>query len=226
MRRSLLASVLLALLLPAVGAADAATAGRVASLSGALLAAKADGRIAALALDSAVDAGDTLHTDSAAWAMIRFNDGSAVTIKPDSQFRVQEFEFRQNDASADKAILVLIKGGLRALTGLIGKRNRNDAYNMRTPTATIGIRGTDYGLQYCAAGECAGKTSTSGEPLADGLHLEVFEGRIAVVNEAGSIELGARQFGYVKDRGTPPATAADGYHDAGMGTGAGECVAR
>lgn len=222
MRRSLLASLLLALLLSAVGAAGAATAGRVASLSGALLAAKADGRSAALAVDSAVDAGDTLHTDAAAWAMIRFNDGSAITIRPDSRFRVQEFEFQQGEASADKAIFVLIKGGLRALTGLIGKRN--NAYSMLTPTATIGIRGTDYGLQYCAAGDCAGKASASGEPLADGLHLEVFEGRIAVVNEAGSIELGAGQFGYVKDRGTAPAAAADGYRDAGAGTG--ECVAR
>lgn len=111
---------------------------------------------------------------------------------------------------------------MRALTGLIGKRS--DAYSMRTPTATIGIRGTDYGLQYCAADDCAGKKTVSGEPLADGLHLEVFEGAIAVVNEAGSIELGAGQFGHVKDRGTPPAAVADGYRDAGAGTG--ECIAR
>lgn len=226
MPQNLLANALLALLLGTTAVtAGAATAGHVASLAGSLLAAKQDGRKVALAVNSPVDAGDILYTDAAGWASIRFRDGGTVALKPDSQFQVREFEFRENDAAEDKAVFVLLKGGLRALTGLIGKRNKPGAYSMRTPTATIGIRGTDYGLRHCADGGCAGRKTVAGAPLADGLHLEVFAGRIFVANDAGSIDLGAGEFGYVKDQASAPVTASDGYHDPAPDAGPGECVA-
>jgi hypothetical protein len=215
--------MLMVLLSVAVEAA-AATAGYVASVSGSLLAARQNGRKVVLGLNSPVEAGDILHTDTAAWASIRFNDGGTVVIKPDSRFQVREFEFRENDAAADKAVFVLLKGGLRALTGLIGKRNRLGSYSMRTPTATIGIRGTGYGLQYCVDGGCAGRKTLSGQPLSDGLHLEVFDGAISVTNNAGSIDLGAGTFGFVKDPVTPPATVSDGYRDPLPGATPGECA--
>ncbi|MDP1610198.1 MAG: FecR family protein [Sulfuritalea sp.] len=224
MFRSRLVSALLIFFLSAAVEAGAATAGRVASLSGSLMAAKLDGRKVALAVNSPIDTGDTLHTDSTAWALVRFNDGSVVTIKPDSRFQVQEFDFEESDPARDNIVLVLVKGGLRAVTGLIGKRHKPGAYRLRTLTATIGIRGTDYGVQYCSGGDCAGKKTLSGEVLADGLHLEVFEGGISVTNDAGSIDLAVGQFGYVKDHATLPVAGSDGYHDPGAAPRAGECA--
>ena len=224
MRQSPLARFLMMVLLSVAAEAGAATAGYVASVTGSLLAAKQDGRRVVLVQNSPVDAGDMLHTDAEAWASIRFNDGGTVAIKPGSRFQIREYEFRENDSGGDKAVFVLLKGGLRALTGLIGKRNRPGSYSMRTPTATIGIRGTGYGLQYCVEGDCAGRKTLSGQPLSDGLHLEVFDGAISVTNSAGSIELGAGTFGLVKDPVTPPAEVSDGYRDPQGGAMPGECV--
>lgn len=225
MRPNRLASLLpLCLLLSVAVEAVAATAGHVASLSGPLMAARQDGRKVALTLNSPVESGDILVADSGTWAAIRFRDGGTITIKPDSRFQVREFEFRENDGAEDKALFVLLKGGVRALTGLIGKRSRPGAYSMRTPTATIGIRGTGYGMQYCADGDCAGRKSLSGRPLPDGLHLEVFEGSISVANDGGSVDLGVGDFGYVRDAATPPAVVSDGYHDPLPGGAPGSCV--
>lgn len=223
--KSLLVSTLaVAALLSGVSAA-AAPAGRVTALSGSLVGAKADGKKIAMGIDSAVDEGDTLLTYEESRATIRFNDGSTVMLRPDSRFRVQQFGFAADEPAKDKAILSLLKGGLRAITGLVGKRTA-DSYKMHTPTATIGIRGTDYALLYCAGGECANLEDTAGKPLADGLHIEVLEGNILVGNEGGGVSLGAGQFGFVKDPGSAPAAAPSGYRNPPPAGGSGACNAR
>lgn len=223
MARNPLVKLLPAFWLVIAGVAAAAPVGQIVSLSGSIMAAKQDGRRLVLALNSPVDAGDTLHTDATASARVRFSDGGTVSLRPDSQFRVEDYRFAEGEPGSDKAILVLIKGSLRAVTGLIGKRGSAAAYSMRAPNATIGIRGTDYGLQHCAAGSCAGRKSIGGAPLADGLHVEVFDGAILVGNEAGRVEVTAGSFAYVRDAGTSPAVVSDGYRSPGGG-GVAECV--
>ena len=54
----------------------------------------------------------------------------------------------QNGAS--RAFFSLLKGGFRSISGLIGKVN-HDEYQVTTPVATIGIRGTDYLVVICDA---------------------------------------------------------------------------
>lgn len=222
-KNPLVSALAMAALLFGVSAA-AAPAGRITALSGSLIGAKADGKKNALGIDSEVDEGDTLLTYGDSRATIRFNDGSRVMMKPDSQFRVQKFDFAANEPAKDMAILSLLKGGLRAITGLVGKRTA-DSYRMRTPTATIGIRGTDYALLYCAAGECANLEDTTGKPLADGLHIEVLDGNIFVGNAGGGVNLGVGQFGFVQDQDTPPAAGTSGYHDPAPAGGAATCIA-
>lgn len=223
MARNPLAKLLPLIWLAVAGIATAEPAGQVLAVSGTLMAAKQDGRMRVLAANSAVDAGDTLQTDSTASARIRFADGGSVSLRPDSQLRIDEYRFAAGDPANDKMILALLKGGLRAITGLIGKRSRAEAYSMRAPNATIGIRGTDYGLQHCAAGACAGLKDGSGTALADGLHAEVFDGSIVVGNGAGSVVVAAGGFAYVRDATTAPVTVTDGYRAPREG-GVGECV--
>jgi hypothetical protein len=68
-------------------------------------------------------------------------DGGIVALRPDTVFRVDQYR-AQGDAS-DKMFMSLLKGAMRSITGWIGKHN-NAAYLVTTPTATIGIRGTDH----------------------------------------------------------------------------------
>lgn len=53
-------------------------------------------------------------------------------------------EFRYDPVSRDGNMLVsVLKGSMRFVTGLLGKQHPA-AVGIRTPTATIGIRGTDF----------------------------------------------------------------------------------
>jgi len=57
-------------------------------------------------------------------------------------------------AKRENAVFRLFRGGLRVITGLIGKRNPR-GFRIRTGIATIGIRGTAFDV-VCAGGDCAG----------------------------------------------------------------------
>ena len=203
------ASSALALLILVVPAAGwAAPAGEVTHVSGALLVRKADGSSKILAPQSKVEEGDLLATAGDTYARVKFTDGGEVTLRPNTQLRIETFNFEQSQAGKDSAIFSLLKGGLRTLTGLVGKR-KPDSYQMRTATATIGIRGTNYGALLCQA-DCQNVRTNEGQTPADGLHVDVAEGIISVTNQGGQVLFSAGQFGYAQSLTTKPANVPPG----------------
>ncbi|HEY0490252.1 MAG TPA: FecR family protein [Telluria sp.] len=175
-------------------------AGTVVHLSGPLMAKKADGSIKVLARKSEVEQGDTLIAEKGTYAQIRFIDNSEVTLKPDTNFKIEAFAYDEGKPDADSASFTLVKGGLRSVTGLLGKRNK-EKFSLKTPTATIGIRGTTFIAQYVGAG---GVPVPAGPSLAPGLHVHVIDGMIAVTNPGGAMNFAAGQFGFVRSSITPP----------------------
>lgn len=125
----------------------AQVAGTVTHLSGPLLAKKADGTVKVLSAKSNVEQGDTLVTEKETYARIKFIDNSEITLRPNSQFKIEDFSFEEDAPEKDKASFNLVKGGLRAVTGALGKRSK-EKFGMNTPTATIGIRGTIFIAEY------------------------------------------------------------------------------
>jgi hypothetical protein len=145
---NMLKSLLCAVLLLAGGGAWAAqVVGVVAHLSGPLLDRKADGSVKVLGLKSEIENGDTLVSEKNTYAQIRFVDNSEITLKPGTTFRVDNFNYDAGKPEADSAAFDLVKGGLRSVTGLLGKRNK-EKFSLKTPSATIGIRGTTFIAQY------------------------------------------------------------------------------
>ncbi len=193
------AIALLILVAPAAG--SAAPAGEVTHVSGALLLRKADGSSKILAPKSQVEAGDLLATATDTYARVKFTDGGEVTLRPNTQLRIESFSFEQNASAKDSAIFSLLKGGLRTITGLVGKRKPN-SYEMRTTVATIGIRGTNYGAQICQD-DCQNLTNNDGKVPSNGLHLDVADGIISVTNQGGQVLFSVGQFGYVQNFTTP-----------------------
>lgn len=169
--------------------------GQVINLNGPLFAHGSTGVVRVLAKDSAVEVGDLLVTEKRTYARIRFVDQSTVTLRPETQFRVESFSYAQDKPETDNAVLNLVKGGMRALTGEIGKRHRPDDYQVKTPAATIGIRGTVYEVRVCA-GNCAGQ--------ADGIYFYVLQGEIEVGNASGTVLIGTGQYAFVSDSATVP----------------------
>lgn len=141
-------ALLFAITLLATAAAYAAqVVGTVANLSGPLLAKKADGTVKVLSQKSNVEQGDTLISEKDTYARIRFIDNSEITLRPNSQLKIDDFSFEEDKPEKDSASFNLVKGGLRAVTGMLGKRSK-EKFGMNTPTATIGIRGTIFIAEY------------------------------------------------------------------------------
>lgn len=184
--------------------AQAGTAGEVTHLSGTLSVKHPDGTTKLLAVKSTVHEGDLLTTEDETYARVKFADGAEVVLRPGSQLKVESYAFNQAKSEDDNVVLSMLKGGLRAVSGLIGKRNR-DKVNFSTTTATIGIRGTHFGALLCQ-GDCGNVPTTSGKPPPNGLHLDVADGTIVVKNGAGQVQINAGQFGYVASQNTPPIT--------------------
>jgi hypothetical protein len=163
--------------------------GRVTHLSGPLFAKKADGTMRVLSTNSAVEQGDTLVTEKKTYARIKFTDNSEIIMRPGTQLKVSEYNFDQAKPKEDKVIMNLIKGGMRAITGLIGKRGELDSYKLMTVTAVAGIRGTIYECRICED-NCGS--------IPNGFYLFVLEGIMNVSNKVGSQDVSAGQYVYVR----------------------------
>jgi len=173
----------------------AAGAGTVTHLSGTLSVQRADGSVWILSQKSEVNPGDVLTTQRDSYAQINFIDGSSLTMRPNTQIKVEQYNFAQDRPQDDNSFLRLIKGGLRTVTGLIGKRGNQDAYQIGTNTAAIGIRGSSGDTIDNATGGCEGVTPGC-EKLPAGVYHATYTGSYIMRNEGGSQIIGEGQFGF------------------------------
>ena len=169
-------------------------------------------QIVTLAINSAVQKGDVISTQRDSFGQIRFTDGSVSTLRPNSTIRVDDYSFNQNAPQTDNAIIALLKGGLRTATGLIGKRGNQDAYAIKTSTATIGIRGSVGDTMDCTSG-CEGVTGRSGG-LAPGVYHVTHTDLFVMITNQGQILISQGQFGFSGDINKPPVLLTG---DPGMG---------
>jgi FecR protein len=152
-------ATLLCALAAAFPLAAQANAGVAQFTAGPVSVNKASGS-AALSKGGVVASGETIVTGQDGRAQLRFSDGGLVSLTPNSQFRIDNYA-DVNDGKADRFLVNLLQGGMRAITGLIGKRNR-DNYKVQTATATIGIRGSAFSLAYNPDGSLAVTTELDG----------------------------------------------------------------
>ena len=106
--------------------------------------------------------GDMVGTEKGAFALVVFNDGSRVALRPESLLAIRGFSFKPDDPSQDKLSVELVKGWLRNVSGQIGKRGNQAAFDMQVSDTTIGIRGTDFAVRLCDEA-CAGGESRGDE---------------------------------------------------------------
>ncbi|MCC7410604.1 MAG: FecR domain-containing protein [Gammaproteobacteria bacterium] len=190
-------------------AVESRVVGRVAFLRGTLSGTGADGKTRAMVAGAPLYEGDTVRTgagDSA--AVLAFRDETRVTLSAQTDFAIEAARFGAADPAEGSAVFRLLRGGLRAVTGLIGQRDRN-AMRFKTTVATIGIRGTGFDL--LCQGSCgAGPGANAAEYLppsqrwlgwllqlipaayaqsVDGLFAQVWKGAIVLEFGAGREQL-------------------------------------
>ena len=179
----------------------AAGAGQVQHLSGTLSVQRADGSIRILSQKSDVNPGEVLTTQKDSYAQINFSDGSSMTMRPNTQMKLESYQFVQDKPQEDTAFFRLIKGGLRTVTGLVGKRGNQDAYRIGTSTATIGIRGSAGETLDCTQG-CDGVVP-GGERADKGVYHNTLTGSYIMTSEDGTVVIGEGQFALHKKGQAP-----------------------
>lgn len=140
---------------------------QVASLQGNVTMQMGSGPEQRLRAGDTVTPGAVVSTGQASNAVLRFDDGQIVALKSLSRFSVESYQYDAKKPGAGQIIMSLFSGGMRAITGLVGNSNRS-AFALKTPVATIGIRGTDFfaalsqGLYAHPASGAIGVTTTKG----------------------------------------------------------------
>jgi len=128
----------------------------------------------------ALKEGDRLTTSDGASAIIKLQDGTRMTVRPNSELVLQQFRFREN-AQDNSMLMQLVRGGFRAVTGVISKNSPNAA-RVQTGTATIGIRGTDFDARLCTA-DCGAESAR----IAEGARPNAVQASARIVNAQGEI---------------------------------------
>jgi hypothetical protein len=187
---------ILVLLSVCAGAHAAEVYGTVDALSGSATVAGQDGSSAPVTVGLKIREQDTLSTGHDAEVHIVTEDGAIIALRPDTVFRVDEY--KAEGGADDKTFVSLLSGALRSITGWIGK-NDHAAYRVTTPTATIGVRGTDHEVTVIDKGD-------GDEP---GTYDTVNEGATVMKTAHGEVEGAPGKFVFApRGRAAAPAVLA------------------
>ncbi|MGQ0708903.1 MAG: FecR family protein [Rhodoferax sp.] len=88
-----------------------------------------------------VQVGASIVTQAHSEVHLDMADGGVLAVRPLTHFTVQQYNADKGPSA--RMELSLLQGALRSITGWIGKFNA-PGYRIATPTATVGIRGTDH----------------------------------------------------------------------------------
>ena len=187
--------LLILLLMPLTLQAQDGAAGSVHIIKGLATATSAEGDIRRIRKGSDLYSNETISTASGSYARLQLKDKTWIMLRPGSRFYLESVEYEE-ETQEGTGFFSLLKGGFRAVTGLI-KDKLN--YRYSTTVATIGIRGTDFSARICA-GDCLDIYP----PPEDGLYLEVVDHDVVLTNASGEFAFQAGQFVFISQRGAVP----------------------
>ncbi len=132
--------------------------------------------------------GDKVITGENGFVRLKMIDDAVLDLRCFSIMVIEEYALSN---TSRRSILNLLQGSLKKVTGQIGKMT-DDVYQLKTPVASVGVRGTEYALRVFQAKGCGGMIDAD-----DGLYLEVIKGLVDVHNEAGSEVITKGETAYV-----------------------------
>ena len=161
---------------------------------------------------AAIESMDTYVTSSCS-SNITFKDDTKVRVTENSRLVIDDFVYDPKNSDAGKLAMRVGMGTVRYASGQIAKNNPQQV-NIKTPTATVAVRGTDFTMTVDEAGQSLILLLPSCKDPADVKTYELEEqrckvGSIDVTTSAGSVTLNqAFQGTYVQSATqapTPPA---------------------
>ncbi|MEN8168876.1 MAG: FecR family protein [Pseudomonadota bacterium] len=184
---------------------SAAVAGRMLFARGDVTLLRGEAPSQAARRGTVIEVGDKIQLGKSSSAQLRFTDGALVALHEDSLFSIDSHNFDQQNPKKSEQAAELLRGGLRVITGVIGKENP-ESVNYRTPVATIGIRGTVYEVIYVPPEGLPGLPG-----VAPGHYTMVLRGRVVIASKVGDLALGEGEIGYLADEKSTPVLRPDLY---------------
>jgi len=145
-----------------------------------------------------IEVGQVITTGTNGQTVIKFQDGQVIALKSNSIFRVTNYKFDQAAPEKGESLFALLQGGLRAVTGLIGANNKT-GWRLATPTATVGIRGTDFLVAIDQAS-----------------YLKVTQGSVSATNAGGTLIVNVNEAGVISSASVAGVTVPVSSLPAGL----------
>jgi ferric-dicitrate binding protein FerR (iron transport regulator) len=153
-----------------------------------------EGRAGALAIGSSVFANERIRTGEASSAQLMFVDKTVVSVGPRAELLLDKYVYNPNRGTG-QVVVNAVQGSMRFVTGAQNPTN----YAIKTPVATLGIRGTVVDLDI-------GPEETFIGVLEGTLRIQLLDGTTMTVQAGQSVFIsrtGARAGPPYKGDGTP-----------------------
>jgi hypothetical protein len=126
--------------------------------------------------NSPIFIGDKVITGEDGSVRLQMIDDAVLDLRCFSIMVIEEYALK---AGNRRSILNLLQGSLKKITGKIGDLTE-DVYELRTPIASVGVRGTEYALRVFQSKGCGGTVDAD-----ESFYLEVIKGLVDVRTKAG-----------------------------------------
>jgi FecR-like protein len=144
-----------------------------------------------LDIGSEIYVGDRIYTGVNGFIRLNMIDEAKIDLRCNSEMLIEDYRLLRG---GNRSVIYLIKGSVKKITGSIGKL-AEDIYEMHTPLATVGVRGTEYAIRVLQQYGCDGSLDVNSK----GLFVKVNRGAIDVVSEVEDVALNVGEAAHLQD---------------------------
>jgi hypothetical protein len=147
------------------------TIGRAISVNGSAQARSDSGELRALSRRSEIFTGDSIITGPNSFVQVRLRDAAMIAFSENTEITFEEYSFDVTGQNSNRAVMRLVKGGFRTITGAISNAS-NGFYQLISTFANISVDDATY--------ECA---------IQRALYCGAYAGEMTIANASGSLNL-------------------------------------
>jgi len=162
--------------------------GNVISASGSVVAVDRNKVTRKLGVNYPIYLGDKIITGEDGAVRLKMIDQAVLDLRCYSIMVIEQYALKAANRSS---IINLLQGSLRKVTGTIGDLT-GDVYELKTPLASVGVRGTEYALRVFQAKGCGGTVDAE-----DGMYIKVIDGLVDIKNKGGQAVFARGDTAYV-----------------------------
>jgi FecR protein len=192
-----LASLCAALIFFAFSFDTFAASGRFQFVNGDVRVQTKTGEVLIVTKGTEVNEGDLIISGEPALAQLKMEDGGMLVIRPKTRLTISTYRFNGAEDGTERATYRLDRGSVRAITGQIGKTNKQN-YLIQTPTASIGVRGTDHEPAFIP------KNDDGYDGAKPGTYDKVNTGETYIETKAGLVIVKPNSVGFAEDEWSVP----------------------